>query len=162
MSADEYRRALKAAIAEYEKLLADRERVNRRLAELQETISSLMRLCGYTPTVPWGLTEACRAVLLRAEDPMTPVAIRDRLRAIGFDLTRYANELAAIHTTLKRLEAAGQVKGVKHPAGGRAYAAVRVRVLRREDLAELLEGQALAQQIPPLFFDLPPRKGSRS
>jgi hypothetical protein len=40
--------------------------------------STLTRLLGLTPTVPLGLTDACRMVL-RGGQPMTPVEVRDRL-----------------------------------------------------------------------------------
>ena len=97
MSTDEYRRALDAAIGEYETLGARRQEIDKRLTELAQTISTLSRLCGLTPTVPWGLTDACR-VVLRSGRPMTPTDVRDRLLSIGFDLSKYSSELAAIHT----------------------------------------------------------------
>ncbi len=58
MTAPEYRRALEAAIAEYESLGEQRRQIDARLSELAQTISTLSRLCGIVPTVPWGLTEA--------------------------------------------------------------------------------------------------------
>ncbi len=149
---DNYRQALEAASREYESLAAERARIDDRMAQLHETISSLMRLCGYEPAVPWGLTEACRAVLLRAREPLTPVEVRERLRALGFDLARYANELAAIHTTLKRLAEAGEAKRTTNAAGDAVYAAVRVRAMRREDVEKLLKGDALARLIPSDFL----------
>ena len=36
--------------------------------------------------------------------------VRDRLLAIGFDLSKYSSELAAIHTVLKRLNEAGELR----------------------------------------------------
>lgn len=108
VTVDDYRRALDAALREYERALAERARLDDRLDELQQTIGSLTKLCGYTPTVPFGLTDACRLALRSAGQPMTAVDVRDRLRAIGFDLDRYGNALAAIHTVLKRLAAAGE------------------------------------------------------
>src|SRR5689334_19333905 len=97
MSGDEYREALAAAVKEYEALGDQRRAIEARLAHLAETIGTLNRLLGYTPTVPLGLTDACRLVL-RAGAPMTPVDVRDRLLAIGVDLSVYSNELSAIHT----------------------------------------------------------------
>jgi len=108
MSTD-YRRALEAAMKEYEQLGADRQRIDKRLSELAQTIGTLSRLCGLTPTVSWGLTDACRTVLRNAGAPMTAAAVRDRLEAIGYDLSGYSNALAAIHTTLKRLRDAGEL-----------------------------------------------------
>jgi hypothetical protein len=112
MSAEEYRRALEAAAREYEALGAERQRIDKRLGELAQTISTLSRLCGLTPTVPWGLTDACRTVLRSAGVPMTPLEVRNRLAAVGVDLSSYANALAAIHTTLKRLNDAGELRSV--------------------------------------------------
>jgi hypothetical protein len=118
---EEYRRALKAAIAEWQELAGRRAEIEERLAQLTETIGTLTKLCGLTPTVPWGLTDACRTILRNAGRPMTPVEIRNRLAAIGFDLSRYANDLASIHTVLKRLNRAGEARFVPARAGKHAY-----------------------------------------
>jgi hypothetical protein len=116
----EYRRALEAAIKEYESLGDQRRQIDTRLSELAQTIGTLSRLCGLTATVPWGLTDACRTVLRNAGTPMTPVDVRDRLQGIGFDLSRYSSDLAAVHTTLRRLNEAGELRFVPN-AGRRAY-----------------------------------------
>jgi hypothetical protein len=117
---DDYRAALSAAIREYEDLGAERRRLDDRLAQLAQTIGTLSKLLGFTPTVPLGLTDACRLVL-RGGLPMTPTEVRDRLAAIGVDLSGYANELAAIHTTLKRLNEAGEIRLIPKPSGRHAY-----------------------------------------
>ena len=142
MTAEEYRRALDKAIAEYESLGQQRQAIDKRLSELAQTISTLSRLCGLTPTVPWGLTDACR-VVLRSGLPMAPTDVRDRLLAIGFDLSRYSNDLAAIHTVLKRLNEGGELRClVAGPKQG-AYLwqkAVTAAALGPE-IAELMRGQ---------------------
>jgi hypothetical protein len=109
MTTEEYRLALDAAIREYETLGAERQAIDKRLSELAQTISTLSRLCGLTPTVPWGLTDACR-VVLRGGLPMSPTDVRERLLAIGFDLSKYSSDLAAIHTVLKRLNESGELR----------------------------------------------------
>jgi hypothetical protein len=38
--------------------------------------------------------------------------VRDRIKAIGFDLSKYSNDLAAIHTILKRLNESGELRFV--------------------------------------------------
>ena len=116
MTDQDYRRALEAATREYEALGAQRQDIDKRLAELAQTIGTLMRLLGMTPTVPLGLTDAVRLVVRGAGVPMTPSQVRDRLQHIGFDLSPYANALAAIHTTLKRLNDAGEFRSVSHGA----------------------------------------------
>lgn len=120
MTADDYRRALDAAIAEYEALGQQRRDIDKRLTELAQTIGTLSRLIGLTPTVPLGLTDACRLVL-RGGLPMTAVDVRDRLLGIGFDLSSYANDLAVIHTVLKRLNEAGEVRLFPRGHGKDAY-----------------------------------------
>lgn len=116
----EYRAALDAAIREYEALGAQKQDIDKRLAQLAQTIGSLSRLLGLTPTVPLGLTDAVRLVL-RAGVPLTPIEVRDRLGTIGIDLHAYANDLAAVHTVLKRLNEAGDVRIVPRANGKHAY-----------------------------------------
>jgi hypothetical protein len=108
MTLTDYRRALDAAVKEYEHAIADRATLDARIAQLQETIRTLTKLCGFTPTVPFGLTDACRLVLRNAAAPLTAVQVRERLTAMGFDHEKYANGLAAIHTVLKRLQESGE------------------------------------------------------
>jgi len=122
----EYKAALDAASREYERLLAERTELDARLARLHDTIASLVRLCGYEPTVPWGLTDAIRIILNRGGAPMTPLEIREQLRTAGFDLTRYASDLSAIHTTLKRLHKSGELQLIPQKDGVHAYRAARV------------------------------------
>jgi len=120
-SADQYRAALDAAAREYEELSQQRKEIDRRLAQLAQTIGSLNRLCGFTPTVFWGLTDACRVVLKGAGHPMTPLEVRDRLEAMGFDLSKYSSSMAAIHIVLKRLKEARELRFVELDSGKFAY-----------------------------------------
>ena len=142
MTHAEYHRALEAASREYEKLGEERRRIDERLAQLAQTIGTLNRLCGFVPTVFWGLTDACRVVLKGTAHPMTPVEVRDRLGAIGFDLSKYTNPLAAIHTVLKRLGEAKEVGFVEIAGGKFAYEwlqAARARLaLNERELAGLV------------------------
>jgi hypothetical protein len=117
----DYRRALDAAIREYEALGAKRREIDQRLAELAQTIGMLSRLLGLTPTVPMGLTDAIRLVVRGAGVPMTPVEVRDRLHAIGFDVSKYTNDLAAVHTILKRLNQSGELRFVPREPGKHQY-----------------------------------------
>src|SRR5262245_406795 len=110
MTDTDYRKALEAASREWETLAAERARLDKRLAELQQTIATLSRLCGYVPTVPFGLADACRLILLRREQPLTASQMRGELEMVGLDLSKHANPLASIHVTLKRLVEAGQAQ----------------------------------------------------
>ena len=120
MTTEDYGIALQAAVKEYEALGEERRRLDARLAQLAQTIGTLSRLLGYVPTVPLGLTDACRLVT-REGVPLTPTDVRDRLKGIGFDLSSYASELSAIHTVLKRLNEAGELRIVPRPSGKDAY-----------------------------------------
>jgi hypothetical protein len=121
MTTDDYRSALDAAIKEYEELGERRRAIDDRLAQLAQTIGTLSRLLGLTPTVPLGLTDACRLALRGAGLPLTPMDVRDRLTAIGVDLSVYTNDLSAIHTILKRLNDAGEIRFVTKGPGKPAY-----------------------------------------
>jgi len=121
MTIDDYKRALDTACREFEQLTAQRAELDARIARLHESITALTRLCGYTPTMPWGLTDAMRVVLMRAEKPMTAIEVRDRLRVIGFDFANYTNDLSAVHTVLKRLHRAGEARFVARAPGNHAY-----------------------------------------
>lgn len=137
---DEYRVALDTATREYEALLAERARVDARIAQLAQTIAGLMRLCNLQPTVSWGLTDAVRAVLQAAGHPLTAIEVRNQLEALGFDVARYSNDLASIHTVLKRLNTAGEADFVPRPHDRPAYRwrkPVRVIGLTRDEAAHL-------------------------
>ena len=112
MTHHDYRRALEAATREYEELGARRRDIDERLAQLAHSIGTLSKLLGLTPTVPMGLTDAVRLVVRGAGVPVTPVEVRDRLHAIGFDVSKYTNDLAAVHTILKRLNQSGEIRFV--------------------------------------------------
>src|SRR5437870_8790891 len=120
MTHEDYRRALEAATREYEDLGAKRHAIDKRLAELAQPIGTLSKLIGLTPTVPIGLTDAVR-LIMRGGVPMTPVEIRDRLHAIGFDVSKYSNDLAAVHTILKRLNESGELRFIPRAPGRHQY-----------------------------------------
>jgi len=120
MGSDEYRGALEAAVKEYEALGEQRREIDSRLAQLAQTIGTLSRLLGLTPTVPLSITDAVR-LAMRSGVPMTPLEVRERLLAIGTDLSAYSNDLAVIHTVLKRLNAAGEVRIIPRAGGKNAY-----------------------------------------
>jgi len=158
MTHDDYRRALEAATKEYEELGAKRQAIDKRLGELAQTIGTLSRLLGYTPTVPFGLTDAVR-LIMRGGVPMTPIEVRDRLHAIGFDVSKYANDLAAVHTILKRLNESGELRFIPSAPGKHQYTLNRpstvvalgpdvVRYMR-ENLLEQEAARATDEDQPP-------------
>jgi hypothetical protein len=143
MTTDDYRTALQSAIKEYEALGEQRRDIDSRLAQLAQTISTLSRLLGLTPTVPMSITDAVR-LAMRSGVPMTPLDVRERLLGIGVDLSAYSNDLAVIHTVLKRLNAAGELRVIPRAGGKNQYlwaAPPRVIALG-PDVAEFLRGSS--------------------
>ena len=70
-----------------------------------------------------GLTEAIRWVFRQPLLlPLTPTQVRDRLAEMGYDLGKYAHMMPPIHTTLKRMKDAGEIKEVDNVGGlGKAF-----------------------------------------
>jgi hypothetical protein len=137
----DYRAALEAAAKEYEELGEQRRKIDERLTQLAQTIGTLSRLIGLTPTVPLSITDAVR-LAMRAGVPMTPPEVRDRLLSIGFDLSNYSNEMAVIHTVLKRLNEAGEIRLIPKPGGKHAYLWVKpAKVIAiGPEIAEFIRG----------------------
>jgi len=121
MSTDDYVKAFEAATREMESLMQQRADLDQRILHLRQTLVSLSHLCGFTPTVSWGMTDGVRFILRRAERPMSAIDVRDELANWGFDMAKYANDLSAIHTVLKRLNKAGEIRLVPRAAGSHAY-----------------------------------------
>jgi hypothetical protein len=150
MTTEDYRAALLAATREYEAVGDERRRLDERLAQLAQTITTLSRLVGLTPSVPLGLTDACR-LALRAGVPMTPIEVRDRLLGIGVDLSIYSNELSAIHTVLKRLNEAGEIRIVPRANGKHAYLWTRppTAIAIGPEIAEFIRGTGGSHYLRP-------------
>jgi len=56
-----------------------------------------------------GLTEAIRILLRKHAKAMTPANVKLGLEILGFDLDRFKNPSAAIHTTLIRMSKSGEL-----------------------------------------------------
>lgn len=100
-----YKSSYQAAIQEIEQLKVQRENINRRIAQLEQSLPSLQSLANedaFAPTA--SLPELCAQILqalpkigLTANDVMQALANR------GVNLSGYSNPLALLHTTLTRL-----------------------------------------------------------
>ena len=162
MTSEDYRTALSSAIKEYESLGEQRREIDKRLAQLAQTIGTLSKLIGLTPTVPMGLTDAVR-LALRSGVPMSPMEVRERLLAIGVDLSIYSSDLAVIHTVLKRLNEAGEIRLIPRGNGKHQYLwAVPPTVLAfGPEMAEFIRGVTPARAFEALGAQIPrktPRK----
>jgi hypothetical protein len=163
MTNADYRAALAAAIKEYEELALQRRQIDDRLAQLAQTIGTLNKLLGYESTVPLGLTDAIR-IVMRGGVPMTPIEVRDRLKAIGFDVSKYANDLAAVHTILKRLNESGELRFIPREPGKHQYTLNRMRVpvvLSKDVVTAMHENAAERDAMEAIDEPEPPTRGRR-
>lgn len=133
-----YRSAFREALQELELALKARDGLERRVAELKDALPVLANLGKPTRheqrllaellevaehgTV--NLTRAVRLVLAMAGEPLTTIEIRDRLVSRHFSFAGYSNPMAAIHSALNRMVAAGEA-AVQQGQGRAVYAALK-------------------------------------
>lgn len=131
MSKEIHKRSYDAAVKELSELMENREMleseleaVDSKILKLQWAVRGVGNLCNANPETEYphlfpesaspdiGFTDAIREVLQTepGEEFFTPVNVRTVLEHRGFDLKKYKNPLASIHTILKRLEKSGQAR----------------------------------------------------
>ena len=113
---------IQSAIAGFRKQLGEaigeRDQLNVKIINLEQNIRNLQAALAETrfaavhqqeqSTI--GLTEAIRTIFRRNGQPMSSGEVRTSLKAIGFDLERFANPSGAIANTLKRMAEAGELR----------------------------------------------------
>lgn len=67
----------------------------------------------------WGLTDAVRVVMKAADRPLSAIDVRDRLKAMGFNVKQYQNDMATVNLTLERMTRQGEIDGTVKKAGGK-------------------------------------------
>jgi predicted transcriptional regulator len=121
---ESYKKALETARRELVERAAQREWIDRRIGQLKKFIEGIGPLVEgeelevYAATLsaaidgehdPGGVivaSEGITDVMKRAfvlNDSLTPTEVRDQLIVMGFDMERFSNVLATIHSVLKRL-----------------------------------------------------------
>jgi hypothetical protein len=114
-----YTTDLENAIRELLAMSSEKEQLETRIAKQKKRVAALYELVqtdeGSTALAGLveGLTDACRVVFRAAEKPLAPSEVRDRVQALG--LPRQANLLASVHTTIRRLEDAGEIREALDP-----------------------------------------------
>src|SRR6266571_397706 len=87
--------------------LADRRQqlqwLQERIQSLERTVEALTPLAEDGQQEDVGLANFCLKILASVNGPLTAVQVRDILLLKGVDLNSYANGMAVLHTTLKRL-----------------------------------------------------------
>ncbi|HYN10524.1 MAG TPA: hypothetical protein VES67_24260 [Vicinamibacterales bacterium] len=104
-----YRQALSHARKQLYELTKQSQKIAREAAKLRQTITTLERMCGETPTSSMKLSEAVLSVLTATDKALSVGGIKRALEQIGYDLSKYSNPLAVIHTTVKRAVKKGDV-----------------------------------------------------
>lgn len=136
----DYIAALKAAQSELQEIIRERARLDDRLNQLKKTIDALSALLKDNSDLAkefsnsygilvgveglaasgagdMGISDAIRQLLIESKAPLTPPEIRNYLSDKGFDFSAYANPLAVIHNTLKRLNKQGEIAGIVGTTG---------------------------------------------
>lgn len=112
-------------MTEREEIEVRREQVDQRITRLREAIFGLGHLCDksryeiarerpelFPDNAPSdvGFTDAVRKIFKDYKtDTFSPVEIREFLEFGGFDVSKYRNVLASIHSILKRLKAKNEI-----------------------------------------------------
>jgi hypothetical protein len=114
------------ALEEQEAAIADEfQRLEARLAQVRTAKAALIALESDEPMEFDGnLADACRRVLQAAgRRSLSPTEVRDAVKALGYDITKHTNVMAAIHSVLKRLAETPEVdtKELKQAPGQRRY-----------------------------------------
>jgi len=83
----------------------ERQRLITRISSIESTVAALKTLMGELPDVrTLGLAEAVRQIVRTSDtDSITAPKIRDRLKALDYDLGKYPKAISQINTALKRL-----------------------------------------------------------
>ena len=125
-------------------MVSEREQLETKIARQKKKVAALYELVqadeGSTALsgLVEGISDACRVVLRAAGKPLFPAEIRDGIQGLG--LPPQANLLASVHTTIKRMKDAGEVKEVSKPieTGGMGVAYQWVEEVRMVSLSALL------------------------
>jgi hypothetical protein len=115
--------ALDTARAKLTELVNARGRIDKEIIEWKRVVDSLsavsetvsedvpsdIGLAELAPVLRLKFTDAIRDILKTADGYVTAPQIRDQLIRMGFDFSKYKQELVPVHNTLKRLQDQGEV-----------------------------------------------------
>ena len=103
-------------------LLRQREQLATKIARQQTRVAALAALCEASEEVDkmtemdlGGLTNACRTAFRAAGNRgLMPTEVRGALERLRFPTHKHKNILASIHTVIRRLEQAGEIRRAIH------------------------------------------------
>jgi hypothetical protein len=99
-------------------LLCDREALATKIAKQQTRVAAFAALCEASEEIDdmtemdlGGLTNACRTAFRAAGNKgLMPTEVRNALERLRFPTQTHKNILASIHTVIRRLEGAGEIR----------------------------------------------------
>jgi hypothetical protein len=97
-----------------EQMYVEMDELETRIAKQKRVVAALTELADLNedsePPVGLvkGITDACKTAVLGGTKALYPSEVRDRIKALGFPEQK--NLLASVHTVLKRLAEAGEIK----------------------------------------------------
>lgn len=112
MTLENYQQALATAQLELYETVRQRDELNLKIIQLQNTVRALALACAQeerrqimedAERFSLSLSEAVKAILRHNRRPMTAAEVRDALWAAGFDMGQYSNALPLVQSTLERL-----------------------------------------------------------
>jgi hypothetical protein len=120
---ENFKRHLEEKQQELGRCILAQEELETQITHLKEAVVAISRLLGeeYDPEDAIGLTDAVRQTF-KAGEQLTAKDVRTKLRAMGFDISKYGNVLNSIYTVLGRLASKTEIKevGVRND-GQKAY-----------------------------------------
>lgn len=117
-----YNGELKRELRVLEELVGQRENLATKIAKQQVRVAALAVLCQQTEELNnmaemdvGGLTNACRTAFRAAGSRgLMPTEVRQSLEQLRFPIQSHKNILASIHTVIRRLEQAGEIRKMIH------------------------------------------------
>jgi len=134
MSGTDYRAVLEQAKkdllalqSELGECLKQQEFIEARVLGLRQTVVALSRMLGeeFLEDDAPGLTDAIReAFKSKIGSNLTAVEVRGVLESLGYDISKYGNFMASVHTVIKRLVAKGEIREKGTRADGKPMYAI--------------------------------------
>jgi hypothetical protein len=99
-----YKEARDKALKDYKEISRQIHELNLRKGQLRETIMALNSLCSRLPNVEsLSLSNAIRVVYATATRFLSAIEVKGKLEDLGYNVSRFKNPLASIHTALERM-----------------------------------------------------------
>jgi hypothetical protein len=105
------REAIEALERQEQSIVDEFQRLEIQLAQVRTAKTALLSLESEEPMAFDGnLADTIRTVLKGiGNKSLEPTEVRDRVKAIGYDMSRHTNQMAAVHSVLKRLVESGEI-----------------------------------------------------